>query len=61
LDESYIEYVEDRPAHDRRYSLDSSKIRSLGWKPVYDFNASLDATINWYKENNKWWKKIKLS
>jgi dTDP-glucose 4,6-dehydratase len=61
LDESYIEYVEDRPAHDRRYSLDSSKIRSLGWKPVYDFNASLDATINWYKENTKWWKKIKLS
>jgi dTDP-glucose 4,6-dehydratase len=59
LDEAYIEYVEDRPAHDRRYSLDSSKLRALGWKPVYDFSASLDATIDWYKENAKWWKKIK--
>ena len=59
LDEAYIEYVDDRPAHDRRYSLDSSKLRALGWKPVYDFSASLDATIDWYKENAKWWKKIK--
>ncbi|MDD4182968.1 MAG: dTDP-glucose 4,6-dehydratase [Candidatus Omnitrophica bacterium] len=59
LDEAYIEYVEDRPAHDRRYSLDSSKLRALGWKPVYDFSASLNATVDWYKENAKWWKKIK--
>jgi dTDP-glucose 4,6-dehydratase len=61
LDETYIKYVQDRPAHDRRYSLDSSKLRSLGWKPVYDFSASLDATIDWYKENTKWWKKLKPS
>lgn len=59
LDEAYIEYVDDRPAHDRRYSLDSTKLRNLGWKPVYDFSTSLDATIDWYKENIKWWKKIK--
>lgn len=59
LDEACIEYVQDRPAHDRRYSLDASKLRSLGWKPVYDFSASLDATIDWYKENAKWWKKLK--
>lgn len=59
LDENHIEYVEDRPAHDRRYSLDSSKLNSLGWKPFYDFSASFDATIDWYKENAKWWKKIK--
>lgn len=59
LDENYIDYVQDRPAHDRRYSLDSAKLRSLGWKPVYDFSASLDATIDWYKENIKWWKKIR--
>ncbi len=57
LDENYIDYIEDRPAHDRRYSLDSTKLRNLGWKPVYDFSASLDATIDWYKENIKWWKK----
>lgn len=61
LDESWIKYVKDRPAHDRRYSLDSSKLRSLGFKPIYDFSASLDATIDWYKQNLKWWKKIKPS
>jgi dTDP-glucose 4,6-dehydratase len=59
LDENWIKYVQDRPAHDRRYSLDSSKLRSLGWKPIYDFNASLEATIDWYKDNKKWWKKLK--
>lgn len=59
LNENFIEYVEDRPAHDRRYSLDSSKLRALGWKPIYDFSASLDATIDWYKNNTKWWKRIK--
>jgi dTDP-glucose 4,6-dehydratase len=61
LDDNYIEYVEDRPAHDRRYSIDSSKLKSLGWKPIYDFSSSLDATIDWYKQNIKWWKKIKDS
>jgi dTDP-glucose 4,6-dehydratase len=61
LDNSWIEYVQDRPAHDRRYSLDSSKLRNLGWKPVYDFKASLDATIDWYKHNRKWWQKLKKS
>ncbi|MDP2924247.1 MAG: GDP-mannose 4,6-dehydratase [Candidatus Omnitrophota bacterium] len=61
LDENWIKYVKDRPAHDRRYSLDSSRLRSLGWKPIYDFSSSLDATIDWYKNNTKWWKKIKPS
>jgi dTDP-glucose 4,6-dehydratase len=54
LDESWIKYVKDRPAHDRRYSLDSGKLRSLGFKPIYDFSSSLDATIDWYKQNTKW-------
>lgn len=61
LDESWIEYVKDRPAHDRRYSLDSSKLRALGWKPIYDFEKSLEATIKWYKEHTEWWKKLKGS
>jgi dTDP-glucose 4,6-dehydratase len=61
LDDSWIEYVEDRPAHDRRYSLDCSKLCSLGWKPVYDFEKSLELTINWYKDNQWWWKKVKKS
>jgi len=59
LDQERIEYVEDRPAHDRRYSLDSSKIRALGWKPLYDFEKSLELTLDWYRENVTWWKKLK--
>jgi dTDP-glucose 4,6-dehydratase len=61
LNESWIEFVEDRPAHDRRYSLDSGKLRSLGWKPIYDFDKSLEATIDWYKDSRKWWERLKKS
>jgi dTDP-glucose 4,6-dehydratase len=51
-----IEYVQDRPAHDRRYSLDSSKIRKeLGWKPAYPFDFALERTIKWYINNDWWW------
>jgi len=51
-----IEYVQDRPAHDRRYSLDSSKIRrEIGWKPTYSFESSLEETIRWYINNESWW------
>jgi dTDP-glucose 4,6-dehydratase len=54
-----IEYVEDRPGHDLRYGLDSSKIRNeLGWKPKRKFNESLEATIQWYQNNRNWWKDI---
>lgn len=58
-DESWIEYVKDRPGHDRRYALDSSKIKSLGWQSQYSFEQAMKETINWYKENEWWWKKIK--
>lgn len=54
-----IEYVKDRLGHDRRYSLDSGKIKSLGWQPKHDFQKALDLTIDWYKENVNWWKKLK--
>jgi dTDP-glucose 4,6-dehydratase len=54
--ESLITFVEDRPGHDIRYSLDSSKARSnLGWKPKFSFEQSLESTIKWYVENEKWW------
>lgn len=46
--ESLIKYVSDRPAHDQRYSVDSSKIRKLGWKPGWDFEKGLRCTIEWY-------------
>ena len=55
--EDLIAYVEDRPGHDGRYSLDSSKARStLGWKPRHTFIEALEATIDWYRDNEKWWK-----
>ncbi|HUL71971.1 MAG TPA: dTDP-glucose 4,6-dehydratase [Vicinamibacterales bacterium] len=51
--------VEDRLGHDRRYALDSSKIRALGWTPTVNFDAGLAATVRWYRENEWWWRPIK--
>ncbi|MBN2067357.1 MAG: dTDP-glucose 4,6-dehydratase [Candidatus Diapherotrites archaeon] len=54
-----IEKVKDRPGHDLRYSLDIGKIeRELGWKPIMDFKRGLHTTVQWYKENEKWWKPL---
>ena len=59
-DESFIEYVKDRPGHDRKYSIDWSKIKNeLGWNPLHSFDEWLDYTINWYKENQNWSKSVK--
>jgi len=59
-DDSCIEYVTDRPGHDRRYSMDWSKIQTeLGWSPQHDFDTYLARTIDWYKANETWWKHIK--
>ena len=58
-DENFIEYVKDRLGHDKRYSLDFTKISSLGWKPKFDFSNALKETVDWYKSNEVWWKKIK--
>lgn len=57
--EDLIEYVEDRLGHDRRYSIDSSKIRKLGWKPRHDFEKALEETVRWYENNRWWWEKLK--
>lgn len=54
-----IEFIKDRPAHDWRYAIDSSKLRALGWLPKYDFGSALKKTIDWYKNNEKWWKPLK--
>ncbi len=57
--ESLLKYVKDRPGHDRRYAMDSAKIRiELGWKPRRSFEQGIDETISWYTENEKWWKRI---
>jgi dTDP-glucose 4,6-dehydratase len=57
--ENLLKFVKDRPAHDRRYSLDWSKIRNLGWSPKIRIEEGLEITVDWYRENISWWKKIK--
>ena len=57
---SKIEYVKDRPGHDRRYAIDATKIKKeLGWKPVYDFGQAVKLTVKWYQQNMGWWQKLK--
>ncbi|MHA1788202.1 MAG: dTDP-glucose 4,6-dehydratase [Candidatus Helarchaeota archaeon] len=56
--ESLITYVEDRPGHDLRYSLDSAKLRKLGWKPKHSFEEAIKQTIDWYLENPEWWEPL---
>lgn len=59
-DESYIEYIKDRPGHDRRYAIDWSKAsKELGYKPETDFETYLEKTIKWYMDNRSWWENIK--
>ena len=58
--EEKIEYVKDRPGHDRRYAVDWSKIhRELGWQPEHNFDVWLERTITWYTNNREWWSDIK--
>ncbi len=58
-DDSLVEFVEDRPGHDIRYSLDSTKIREeLGWKPKHRFEEGIEETVKWYLKNEWWWKPL---
>ncbi|WP_040952378.1 dTDP-glucose 4,6-dehydratase [Gorillibacterium massiliense] len=57
--ESLIQYVKDRPGHDRRYGINATKISTeLGWKPVHNFETGIHETICWYLDNQNWWKRI---
>ena len=58
-DESLVRHVEDRLGHDRRYSLDTTKLRSLGWSPRHTIENGLPQTVEWYRENRDWWEPIK--
>jgi len=58
--ESLITFVKDRPAHDRRYAIDSSKLlEELGWQPDYSYNQALKTTVDWYVQNRTWWHRVK--
>ena len=58
-DESFIRYVDDRLGHDRRYSVDTAKIKSLGWSPARNLDDALAATVEWYRDNRWWWEPLK--
>jgi dTDP-glucose 4,6-dehydratase len=58
-DESLIRWVADRPGHDRRYSVDCSKLKALGWAPQAAFDEGLARTVDWYRTHEDWWRPIK--
>jgi dTDP-glucose 4,6-dehydratase len=59
-DESLIEYVSDRPGHDRRYSLSAAKLQEeLGWEAQVHFGEGLERTVRWYRDNEDWWGPIR--
>jgi len=58
-DESLVEFVTDRPGHDRRYSLASDKVKALGWAPEVGFREGLARTVDWYRDNTWWWEPIR--
>jgi dTDP-glucose 4,6-dehydratase len=58
-DESLIEFVTDRPGHDRRYSLSSEKLRGLGWEARVGFDEGIERTVEWYRDNEWWWEPIR--
>jgi dTDP-glucose 4,6-dehydratase len=58
-DDSLVRHVTDRPGHDRRYSIDDAKLRSLGWSPQVPLEQGLADTFGWYRDNRAWWEPIK--
>lgn len=58
-DERLVRRVPDRPGHDKRYSIDASKLKALGWQPAMDWDEGMALTVRWYRDNEAWWRKIK--
>jgi len=60
--EDLMEFVDDRPGHDFRYSMNSNKLQNeLGWKSKTNFESGIENTVNWYLNNSKWWKNLSES
>jgi dTDP-glucose 4,6-dehydratase len=57
--EALIRFVPDRPGHDGQYSMDTSKIRALGWQPSHNYETAMEKTVSWYVDNRPWWERIK--
>ncbi|MGH7263748.1 MAG: dTDP-glucose 4,6-dehydratase [Candidatus Rokuibacteriota bacterium] len=57
--EALIRSVADRPGHDRRYAVDTARIRALGWRPAHGFDDALAATVTWYRDHESWWRPLK--
>jgi len=57
--ETHVRHVTDRPGHDRRYAVNAGKLRALGWRPEIPFDEGLAATVQWYRENEGWWRALK--
>jgi dTDP-glucose 4,6-dehydratase len=58
-DPARVRHVDDRPGHDRRYSVDSARVRALGWEPAHELEAGLAETVAWYRDNRAWWEPLK--
>jgi dTDP-glucose 4,6-dehydratase len=59
VDQSLIDYIADRPGHDRRYSLGSEKVQALGWRAQTRFESGIERTVSWYRDNAWWWEPIR--
>ncbi|MDB4217778.1 GDP-mannose 4,6-dehydratase, partial [Candidatus Pelagibacter sp.] len=53
-----VDFVNDRPGHDKRYAIDGTKIKKLGWIPKINFEQGIEETVKWYLENENWWRNI---
>ena len=56
-----VTYVEDRKGHDRRYSIDDSRLRAMGYQPRWTFEAGLAQTVQWYRDHEAWWRPLKAA
>ena len=56
--DEWVDYVPDRLGHDRRYSVDDSRLRALGYAPTRTFDEAIDATIAWYRDHPQWWRPL---